>query len=112
MLSSLHNVGSGEKADTLVDGKITVEVGGENKGHDQTAGGEKARLALDELPMGAGRRIALWLFGFQFANLPCQRAFRPRPYTPSELHLPLRKREQQSCRHAEARTKQAPPYHP
>ncbi len=33
-------------------------------------------------------------------------------YTPSELHLPLRKREHQSCGHAEARSEQAPPHHP
>jgi hypothetical protein len=33
-------------------------------------------------------------------------------YTPSELHLPLRKRAYQSCGHAEARSNQAPPYHP
>jgi hypothetical protein len=32
-------------------------------------------------------------------------------YTPGELHLPLRKREHQSCGHAEARFKQAPPHH-
>jgi len=66
MLSSLHHVASGEKADFLVDGELTVEVGGRNKGHGQIIGKEKACLALDDLPVGSGHRIPLWLFGFLY----------------------------------------------
>jgi len=66
MLSSLHHVASGEKADFLADGKITMEVGGKNKGHDQITGKEKACLAVDDLPIGSGDRIPLWLFGFLY----------------------------------------------
>jgi nucleoside-triphosphatase THEP1 len=53
-------------ADFLVDGELTVEVGGKNKGAEQIVGTKNAFLALDELPVGSGRRIPLWLFGFLY----------------------------------------------
>lgn len=66
MLASAHHITSGAKADFLVDDDITVEVGGKNKGAEQIVGTKKACLALDELPVGSGRRIPLWLFGFLY----------------------------------------------
>jgi uncharacterized protein len=66
MVSSAHHVSSGEKADFLIDGSLTVEVGGKNKGHGQILGKELACLALDDLPVGSGNRIPLWLFGFLY----------------------------------------------
>jgi len=42
MLSSMHHLTSEEKADFLVDGKLTVEVGGKNKGADQIIGTKKS----------------------------------------------------------------------
>jgi predicted AAA+ superfamily ATPase len=66
LVSSAHQVVSGEKADFLVDGNLTVEVGGKNKGHEQIIGKENACLALDDLPVGSGNRIPLWLFGFLY----------------------------------------------
>jgi predicted AAA+ superfamily ATPase len=66
LVSSAHQVVSGEKADFLVDGNLTVEVGGKNKGHEQIMGKENACLALDDLPVGSGNRIPLWLFGFLY----------------------------------------------
>jgi hypothetical protein len=41
-------------------------VGGKNKGQEQIVGKEKAYLALDELPIGSGVRVPLWLFGFLY----------------------------------------------
>ena len=66
ILSSSHHITSGAKADFLLDDDITIEVGGKNKGADQITGTKKAYLALDELPIGSGRRIPLWLFGFLY----------------------------------------------
>jgi predicted AAA+ superfamily ATPase len=66
MLSSAHHITLGAKADFLVDGELTVEVGGKNKGAEQIVGTKNAFLALDELPVGSGRRIPLWLFGFLY----------------------------------------------
>jgi len=66
MLSANHSVASGGKADFLLDAKFTVEVGGKNKGQDQIVGNTNAYLALDELPVGFGARVPLWLFGFLY----------------------------------------------
>jgi predicted AAA+ superfamily ATPase len=66
MLSAGHQVALGEKADFLVDGTHTIEVGGKNKGTEQIVGKSNAYLALDELPVGSSRRIPLWLFGFLY----------------------------------------------
>jgi predicted AAA+ superfamily ATPase len=66
MVSSRHGVASGGRADFLVDGKITIEVGGKNKGQEQLAGKPNAYLALDDLPVGSMQRIPLWLFGFLY----------------------------------------------
>ena len=62
----MHDGLGGDKADFLVDGSLTVEVGGKNKGHEQIIGKENACLALDDLPVGSGNRIPLWLFGFLY----------------------------------------------
>lgn len=52
------------KGDFLVDGNFILEVGGANKDTTQIRGLNNAYLALDDLPVGSGRRIPLWLFGF------------------------------------------------
>jgi len=66
MVSAKHSVASGGRADFQVDGEMTIEVGGKNKGQEQIVGKENAYLALDELPIGSGRRVPLWLFGFLY----------------------------------------------
>ena len=52
------------KGDFLLDGKITLEVGGPHKDAAQIRGLANAFLALDDLPVGSGQRVPLWLFGF------------------------------------------------
>jgi predicted AAA+ superfamily ATPase len=66
MVSSRHGVSSCGRADFLVDGEITIEVGGKNKGQEQLEGKGNAYLALDDLPIGSMHRIPLWLFGFLY----------------------------------------------
>jgi predicted AAA+ superfamily ATPase len=66
MVSAKYSVASGGRADFLVDGKFTIEVGGKNKGQDQINGKDNAYLALDDLPVGFNQRIPLWLFGFLY----------------------------------------------
>jgi hypothetical protein len=66
MVSAKYSVASGGRADFLVDGKFTIEVGGKNKGQDQIIGIDNAYLALDDLPVGFNQRIPLWLFGFLY----------------------------------------------
>jgi hypothetical protein len=66
MVSAKYSVASGGRADFLVDGKFTIEVGGKNKGQDQITGKDNAYLALDDLPIGSNQRVPLWLFGFLY----------------------------------------------
>lgn len=63
MLIGRHRIRAAAKADFAVDDTLTFEVGGRSKGESQLAGSENAYLALDEMPIGVGRRIPLWLFG-------------------------------------------------
>lgn len=65
-VSALHSVKAAERGDFLVNDEIIIEVGGKTKGHAQITGLPKAFLALDNLPLGAGLRIPLWLFGFLY----------------------------------------------
>ncbi len=64
MLSFQHNVKAAERGDFLIDDSIFIEVRGPSKGHQQIIGQSKAYLALDNLPIGSGKRVPLWLFGF------------------------------------------------
>ena len=66
MIHAKHTITAGDKADFLVNGEMTFEVGGKNKGSKQISGTPEAYLALDELPVGSGLRIPLWLFGFLY----------------------------------------------
>jgi len=61
-----HNVELGKKGDFLIDGKLTVEVGGPSKDNSQIRETESAWLALDELEHPYLNRIPLWAFGFLY----------------------------------------------
>jgi len=43
-----------------------IEVGGKNKTAHQVKGMEKYLLAVDDIELGAGPKIPLWLFGFLY----------------------------------------------
>lgn len=58
-----------EHGDFLVDTFDEVylfEIGGRNKGFSQIAHHPNARIAADDLEIGADHRIPLWLFGFLY----------------------------------------------
>ena len=65
-LSVSHAVHSPEKGDFLVDGKYLFEVGGRRKTFQQIQDIPKSYLAVDDLEIGHGNRIPLWLFGFLY----------------------------------------------
>ena len=46
--------------------EITFEVGGKNKDSSQIKNIENAWLALDNIEIGQGNRIPLWLFGYLY----------------------------------------------
>ena len=65
-LLAKHSVAVAERGDFLIDEETVIEVGGSSKGSHQITGIPKAFLALDNLPVGVGKRVPLWLFGFLY----------------------------------------------
>lgn len=57
---------SAKKGDFLVDNKYTFEVGGKNKDFSQIKDIKNSYLALDDIEVGYGAKIPLWLFGFLY----------------------------------------------
>jgi len=65
-LSQNHNVTYPVKGDFLVEGKFLFEVGGRNKGFSQIKDIENSFIAFDDVEVGYGNKIPLWLFGFLY----------------------------------------------
>jgi len=61
-----HNVKSSKLGDFLIDSKYTFEVGGAKKGYAQIVGAGDSYIAADNLEVGYGNKIPLWLFGFMY----------------------------------------------
>jgi predicted AAA+ superfamily ATPase len=61
-----HQVHAPVHGDFLVDGRYLFEVGGRHKSFEQIKDIPDSFLALDELEIGYGNRIPLWLFGFLY----------------------------------------------
>jgi len=66
MLQEAHEISLPLKGDFLVDKKLHFEVGGKNKGYDQIKDEKKAYIAADDIEIGIGNKIPLWLFGFLY----------------------------------------------
>jgi predicted AAA+ superfamily ATPase len=64
MLQAGHQVRLAEKGDFVVDETMTFEVGGRNKDGGQIKDVENSWLAIDNIEIGQGHRIPLWMFGF------------------------------------------------
>jgi predicted AAA+ superfamily ATPase len=54
------------KGDFLVDGKYLCEIGGKNKSFKQIKDMSNAFVVADDLEIGFGNKIPLWLFGFLY----------------------------------------------
>jgi len=61
-----YNVTYPKKGDFLIDNKYLFEVGGRNKGYTQIKDIANSYLACDDLEIGYGNKIPLWLFGFLY----------------------------------------------
>jgi uncharacterized protein len=66
MLRPGHTVSVPARGDFLVNEALTFEVGGKNKDSSQIKALENSWLALDNIEIGQGKRIPLWLFGFLY----------------------------------------------
>jgi len=65
-LSTKHTLHYLDKGDFLVDEKYTFEVGGKNKGFIQIKDIDNSFVVADDMEIGSGNKIPLWLFGFLY----------------------------------------------
>ncbi len=61
-----YRVDLAKKGDFKVDSHYIFEVGGAKKDFSQVAGLDHAYVAADDLEIGRGHKIPLWLFGFLY----------------------------------------------
>jgi predicted AAA+ superfamily ATPase len=55
-----------KQGDFVVSKKYTIEVGGKNKSFDQIKEVQNSYVVADNLTIGTGNKIPLWLFGFLY----------------------------------------------
>ena len=66
-LSKGHTVEYGKTSgDFLIDGRITVEVGGKDKSFEQIADIPDSHVFADEMEFPVGKKLPLWLAGFLY----------------------------------------------
>jgi len=65
-LDTLHEIKYSKIGDFLIDRKYTFEIGGKNKSFDQIRGVPESYIAADDIEVGFGNKIPLWLFGFLY----------------------------------------------
>ena len=55
-----------KKGDFLVDATYTFEIGGKNKGFKQIKNMDNSYVGADDIEVGFGNKVPLWLFGFLY----------------------------------------------
>lgn len=65
-MSCNHSVNLATKGDFMIDNTYTFEIGGKNKTRKQILGVENAFLAKDNIEIGTGNTIPLWMFGLLY----------------------------------------------
>ena len=65
-LSSSYPLNISKEGDFVIDGKYTVEVGGKDKGFEQIKDIKESYVVADNLTVGTGKKIPLWIFGFLY----------------------------------------------
>jgi len=61
-----HTVKYASKGDFEIDDTYTFEIGGKNKGFDQIKDIPHSYVVADDIEVGFGSKIPLWLFGFLY----------------------------------------------
>ena len=61
-----HDVTYPSRGDFLVDGRHLFEIGGEGKGFSQIADAPNSYVVNDNVEIGYGNKIPLWMFGFLY----------------------------------------------
>ena len=66
MLSSAGKIYSAKEGDLLLDRKLLCEAGGKWKGYSQIADRPDSYIIADDLEVGFGNKLPLWLLGFLY----------------------------------------------
>ncbi len=66
ILNINHTINYSDKGDFLVDNKYTFEIGGKNKSFKQIEDMPDSFVISDDIEVGFGNKIPLWLFGFLY----------------------------------------------
>jgi len=66
MLKVKHQIQASKKGDFVVDEKYIFEIGGKNKDFKQIKDIENSFVVADDIEIGFGNKIPLWLFGFLY----------------------------------------------
>ena len=61
-----HSLSMPDKGDLTVDGTYTFEVGGKKKSFAQISDVENSYVVSDNIEIGMGNKIPLWLFGLLY----------------------------------------------
>lgn len=65
-LGVVHRLSMPNQGDLVADGRWLFEVGGKNKGFSQIKGIENSYVVSDDIDIGHGNKIPLWLFGLLY----------------------------------------------
>jgi hypothetical protein len=65
-VSAKHAVNFVKQGDFIVDNQYVFEVGGAQKSFTQIADVKDSYLAIDDVQIGRGNKVPLWLFGFLY----------------------------------------------
>ena len=66
MLGNNHILNYVDYGDFLVDEKYTIEIGGNDKGFKQIKNIPNSFVVADDIEIGYGNKLPLWLFGFLY----------------------------------------------
>ncbi len=65
-LDSKHTINYSKVGDFLIDNKYIFEIGGKDKGYKQIKDLDNSYIVADDIEIGYGNKIPLWLFGFLY----------------------------------------------
>ena len=65
-LSYLYQIEYADQGDFIINGKMVFEVGGKNKKQRQINGFGDAYILADDIEIGFGNRIPIWMIGFLY----------------------------------------------
>lgn len=61
-----HSITASKKGDFIIDEKYTIEVGGKSKSFKQIKDMDNSYVVADDMEVGSGNKIPLYLFGFLY----------------------------------------------